>query len=70
YQQGLALTVEEEMSKVKAMMQLGLGIVEYLLGNRDEAVEWLEKARVNYLVLGKQLQEEEKELIDEVLGKN
>ena len=47
YQQGLALTVEEEMSEVKAMMQWGLGVVEYLLGNRDEAAEWLEKARVN-----------------------
>ncbi|NEQ41903.1 MAG: hypothetical protein F6K40_39275 [Okeania sp. SIO3I5] len=53
YQQGLALTVEEEMSEVKAMMQLGLGKVEYVLGNGDEAAEWLEKARVNYLALVK-----------------
>ncbi|NES02382.1 MAG: tetratricopeptide repeat protein [Okeania sp. SIO2F4] len=70
YQQGLALTVEEEKSEVKAMMQLGLGLVEYVLGNRNEAVEWLEKARVNYLVLGKRLNKEDKELIDEVLGGN
>ena len=70
YQQGLALTVEEEMSEVKAMMQWGLGVVEYLLGNRDEAAEWLEKARVNYLALGKQLNKEEEKLINQILGGN
>ncbi|NEO55478.1 MAG: tetratricopeptide repeat protein [Okeania sp. SIO3B5] len=70
YQQGLALTVEEERSEVKAMMQLGLGVVEYVLGNRDEAAEWLEKARVNYLVLGKRLNKEDEELINDVLGKD
>ncbi|NEP78785.1 MAG: tetratricopeptide repeat protein, partial [Okeania sp. SIO3B3] len=60
YQQGLALTGGEK-SEVKAMMQWGLGEVEYVLGNRDEAVEWLEKARANYLALGKQLNKEEGE---------
>ena len=48
YQQGLALTVEEEISEVKAMMQWGLAVVEYVLGNRDKAIEWLEKAKANY----------------------
>ncbi|GGA27005.1 hypothetical protein CYANOKiyG1_43170 [Okeania sp. KiyG1] len=70
YQQGLALTVEEEKSEVKAMMQWGLGEVEYVLGNRDEAVEWLEKAKANYLALGKQLNQEEEKLINKVLGRN
>ncbi len=70
YQQGLALTVEEEKSEVKAMMQWGLGEVEYVLGNRYKAAEWLEKARVNYLVLGKRLNEEDEELINDVLGRN
>ncbi|MGK7943601.1 MAG: tetratricopeptide repeat protein [Microcystaceae cyanobacterium] len=70
YQQGLGLTVEEENSEVKAMMQWGLGEVEYVLGNRDEAVEWLKKARANYLVLGKQLHEEEEKLINRVLGRD
>ena len=67
YQQGLGLTVtvEEEKKEVKAMIQWGLGVVEYLLGNMDEAVEWLEKAKVNYLALGKQLNTEEKKLIDD-----
>ena len=69
YQQGLKLTTDEEKSEVKAKMQWGLGEVEYVLGNRDEAAEFLEKARANYLALGKQLNKDEKELIDEVLGK-
>ena len=70
YQQGLALTVEEEKKEVKAMIQWGLGLVEYVLGNRNEAVEWLEKAKVNYLALGKLLNEEEEKLMDDVLGRN
>ncbi|NEQ38167.1 MAG: hypothetical protein F6K40_18620 [Okeania sp. SIO3I5] len=69
-QQGLALSVEKEMSEVKVMMQLGLGVVEYVLGNRDEAAELLGKARVNYLVLGKRLNKEDEELINAVLGRD
>ncbi len=59
YGQELALTTEEENSVVKAMMQWGLGEVEYTLGNRDEAVEWLEKAKVSYAGLGEKIQVEE-----------
>ncbi|NEO55846.1 MAG: tetratricopeptide repeat protein [Okeania sp. SIO3B5] len=70
YQQGLALTAKEDKSGVKVMMQWGLGEVQYLLGNRDEAVEWLEKARANYLALGKQLDEKEEKLINQVLGRD
>ncbi|NEP05441.1 MAG: hypothetical protein F6K25_24130 [Okeania sp. SIO2G4] len=70
YQQGLALTGEQEKSEVKAMMQWGLGEVEYLLGNWDEAAEWLQKARVNYLALGKQLNKEDEELINDALGRD
>ena len=64
------MTVEEEKKEVKAMIQWGLGLVEYVLGNRNEAVEWLEKAKVNYLALGKLLNEEEEKLMDDVLGRN
>ena len=58
YGQGLALTAEEENSEVKAMMQWELGEVEYTLGNRDKAVEWLEKAKASYLALGEEIQVE------------
>ncbi len=58
YQQGLALMVGEEGSEVKAMMQRKLGNLEYTLGDRDEAVEWLEKAKASYLVLGEEVQVE------------
>ena len=51
YGQGLALTAAEENSEVKAMMQWGLGEVEYSLGNRDKAGEWLEKAKGSYSAL-------------------
>ena len=57
YQQGLALTTAAE-SEVKAMMQRELGEVEYSLGNRDEAVESLEKAKVSYAALGDEVQVE------------
>ena len=59
YGQGLALTTEEENSAVKAMMQWGLGEVEYTLGNRNKAVEWLEKAKASYSALGEEIQVEE-----------
>ena len=52
YRQGLALTTEEETKEVKAMMQWGLGEVEYTLGNRNEAIEWWQKAQVSYQKLG------------------
>ncbi len=58
YQQGLALTTEAENSEVKAMMQRELGEVEYRLGNRDEAVELLEKAKASYSALGEEIQVE------------
>ncbi len=70
YGQGLALTAAEEDSEVKAMMQWGLGEVEYMLGNRDEAVEWLEKGKASYAALGEEIQVEElAKRINEVLGR-
>ena len=70
YGQGLGLTTEEENSEVKAMMQWGLGEVEYTLGNRDEAVEWLEKAKASYSALGEETQVEElAKRINFVLGR-
>ena len=70
YGQGLALTAAEEDSEVKAMMQWGLGEVEYTLGNRDEAVEWLEKAKASYLALGEETQVEAlAKRINDVLGR-
>ena len=68
YQQGLALTMEEENKEVKAMIQWGLGEIEYLLDNKNGAVKWLEKAKVNYFALGKQLNKKEKDLIKKVFG--
>ena len=59
YGQGLALTAAEENSEVKAMMQWGLGEAEYSLGNRDKAIEWLEKAKASYSALGDEIQVEE-----------
>ncbi|NEP26592.1 tetratricopeptide repeat protein [Moorena sp. SIO3I6] len=58
YEQGLALTTEEENSDVKAMMQRGLAEVEYTLGNRDDAAELLEKAKASYSALGDEIQVE------------
>jgi len=58
YQQGLSLTTEAE-SEVKAMMQRQLGEVEYGLGNRNEAVDFLEKAKRSYSALGNEIQVEE-----------
>lgn len=70
YGQGLALIAIEENSEVKAMMQWGLGEVEYTLGNRDEAVEWLEKAKASYWALGEEIQVEElAKRINFVLGR-
>ncbi len=70
YGQGLALTAEKENSEVKAMMQWGLGEVEYTLGNRDKAVEWLEKAKATYSALGEETQVEAlAKRINEVLGR-
>ena len=70
YGQGLALMAAEENSEVKAMMQWGLGEVEYTLGNRDKAVEWLEKTKASYLALGEEIQIEElAKRINEVLGR-
>ncbi|MGK7935248.1 MAG: tetratricopeptide repeat protein [Xenococcaceae cyanobacterium] len=70
YEQGLALTTAEENSEVKAMMQWKLGEVEYTLGNRDEAVEWLQKAKVSYSGLGEKTQVEElAKRINLVLGR-
>lgn len=71
YQQGLALTTEEEKSEVKAMMQWGLGEVEYVLVNRDEAVESLKEAKASYSALKDKVQAKELEKrINEVLGKD
>ena len=58
YRQGLSLTTEVE-SEVKATIQRQLGEVEYRLGNRDEAVEFLEKAKRSYSALGNEIQVEE-----------
>ena len=33
-------------------MQRGLGEMEYMLGNRDKAVEWWKKAQESYKNLG------------------
>ncbi len=70
YRQGLALTKQDETNEVKAMMQWGLGEVEYTLGNRDEALEWLEKAKASYSELGEEIQVEElAKRINFVLGR-
>ena len=51
YSKGLALTKNVENIAGKAAIQAELGEVEYALGNEDEAIQWLEKSKADYVLL-------------------
>lgn len=61
YSQGLALAKNVENIAGQAEIQAELGEVEYALGNEDEAIQWLEKAKARYLVLENESQIEKLE---------
>lgn len=70
YSQGLVLAKNVENVAGQASIQAELGEVEYALGNEDEAIDWLEKAKADYLVLGDEFHIKKMEQrISSILGK-
>ena len=58
-------------SEVKGIMQLSLGVLEYVLDNNDGAVDWFEKAKRSYSVLGDRPRVEELATwINDLSGRN
>lgn len=69
YEKALELTTGTNNLSAQADIQTGLGIAYYNLGNEDEALQWLEKAKSSYTELGDSLQVEElEEIISSILG--
>ena len=68
YEKALKLAKNTENLSVQAEIQAGLGIAYRLLGNTDEAIQWLTKAKGTYNQLGdtSQVQELDK-TINEIL---
>ncbi len=52
YEKALKLATNTENLSVQAEIQAGLGIAYRLLGNKDEAIQWLKKAKGTYNQLG------------------
>jgi len=52
YEKALKLATNTENLSVQAEIQAGLGIAYRLLGNKDEAIQWLTKAKGTYNQLG------------------
>ena len=52
YENGLKLATNTENLAVQAEIQSGLGMAYRLLGNKDEAIRWLKKAKLGYGELG------------------
>lgn len=70
YEEALDLAEKVEDIKGRAAVQKKLGELEHALGDRDEAVQWLEKAQVSYSQLGMETQAEAvKRRINSILGK-
>ncbi len=69
YEKALKLARETENLSITANIQKGLGESYYSLGNTDEAIQWLEKAKTSYEELGdsSQVQELDK-TINLILG--
>lgn len=61
YESGLAVAEAEGNLKEKAAIQAGLGETEYVLGNEDEAVDWMKQAKEGYAGLGDELKVQELE---------
>ena len=59
YESGLALAEAEGNLPEKAAIQAGLAETEYVLGNEEEAVDWMEQAQEGYVVLGNELKKQE-----------
>jgi len=70
YLRALQLAKRSEDVEGQAVVQVGLGEADYALGNKNEAVRWLENAKAGYVALGDDLQVRELERrIDSLLGK-
>ena len=70
YLKGLALMKNVENIAGQASIQAELGEVEYALGNEDEAIDWLEKAKAGYVALEDGSQSEKLEQrINFILGR-
>jgi tetratricopeptide (TPR) repeat protein len=52
YEKALKLATNTENLSAQAEIQAGLGIAYRLLGNKDEAIQWLTKAKGSYNQLG------------------
>lgn len=61
YTSALTLAEAEDNLREKAAIQAGLAEVEYVLGNEDEAVNWMKQAQKGYVVLGDELKGQESE---------
>lgn len=61
YLRGLALAEAEGNLTEKAAIKAGLGETEYILGNEEEAVDWMKQAQKNYSELGDELKKQESE---------
>ena len=59
YEKALDLANSNGNLALQADIQAGLGEIYRLLGNKSEAVQWLEKAKVNYNELGDSMQVQE-----------
>ncbi len=70
YLTALQLAKRSEDVEGQAVVQAGLGEADDALGNKNEAVRWLENAKAGYVALGDDLQLRELERrIDSLLGK-
>lgn len=68
YEKALKLATNTQNLSVQAEIQAGLGIAYHLLGNKNEAIQWLTKAKGTYNQLGDTSQVQElDETINDIL---